>query len=175
MNILPSVCPGVGRTFSLCLPNLIISSGSSRISAWALLFLDIIDLQPGSNDFNLPLPVMWSAWTCVFTVNVWKICFELFQDTRDYEIDFKMYYFQKFIFENSFENLFSKIYFVKFFVENSFGKFFFGNFFKYLSFKIHFQIFLLKNTFSRISFEKFFSKNSSRINLVRVVAKNSFF
>lgn len=63
----PSVWPGVGRTSSLCLPNSTRSPGSSRTSAWAPLLRDIIDRQPGSNDFSFPLPVTWSACMCVFT------------------------------------------------------------------------------------------------------------
>lgn len=67
-KIWPSVCPGVGKTLSLCLPNVTRSLGSRKTSAWAPLVRDIIDLQPGNNDFSFPVPVMWSACICVLTV-----------------------------------------------------------------------------------------------------------
>lgn len=72
--IWPSVWPGVGSTFRWCLPNRIWSYGSRSISASAPLLCDIMDLQPGSSDFNRPVPVMWSACMCVFTATEEKDC-----------------------------------------------------------------------------------------------------
>ncbi len=67
----PFVCPGVERHsivkgwfFS---PISILSLSSIYISALAPLTLLITLRHPGNNVFRRPLPVIWSAWTCVLT------------------------------------------------------------------------------------------------------------
>ena len=56
-----------------CSPNLIISPSWRKTSALAPAASDIILLQD-TKLFKIPVPVMWSAWQCVFTEKCKQTC-----------------------------------------------------------------------------------------------------
>jgi hypothetical protein len=68
---LPFVCPGVDRHSSIkgwfLSPISILAPSLTYMSALAPLSLLITLRHSGNNDFRRPLPVIWSAWTCVLT------------------------------------------------------------------------------------------------------------
>ena len=64
---LPPVCPGVLLASISYFPNLSLSPWLILTSATALLTSAITLLQLGNSFFSAPVPVIWSACTCVFT------------------------------------------------------------------------------------------------------------